>query len=40
VVPGLRDDLQILQETLGNEASLLGAARLALEGDQAQVGTP
>ncbi len=39
VVPGLRDDLQIHQEELGNEVSLLGAARLAFEGEQAQVGS-
>lgn len=37
VVPGLRDDLQIHQEQLGNEVSLLGAARLAFEGREAQV---
>jgi glucokinase len=37
VVPGLRDDLSIVQEVLGNEASLLGAARLAFEGRTAQV---
>jgi glucokinase len=37
VVPGLREDLSIIQETLGNEASLLGAARLAFEGRAAQV---
>jgi glucokinase len=39
ITPGLRDDLHILQEELGNEASLLGAARLAFEGEQAQVGS-
>ncbi|WP_263788320.1 ROK family protein [Salinibacter grassmerensis] len=39
VTPGLRDDLQIHREDLGNEASLLGAARLAFEGKDAQVGT-
>ncbi len=37
VVPGLRSDLSIVQEELGNEASLLGAARLAFEGRTAQV---
>jgi Transcriptional regulator/sugar kinase len=37
VVPGLREDLSIVQETLGNEASLLGAARLAFDGRTAQV---
>ena len=39
ITPGLRDDLRILQEKLGNEVSLLGAARLAFEGEQAQVGS-
>ncbi len=39
IVPGLRDNLRILREELGNEVSLLGAARLALEGEQAQVGS-
>lgn len=38
VVPGLRDNLRIFREELGNEVSLLGAARLAFEGEQAQVG--
>ncbi|PSQ96276.1 MAG: ROK family protein [Bacteroidetes bacterium SW_9_63_38] len=37
VVPGLRGDLSIIQETLGNKVSLLGAARLAFEGRTAQV---
>lgn len=37
VVPGLRDDLQILRERLGNKVSLLGAARLAFDGKAAQV---
>lgn len=37
VVPGLRDDLQIHREKLGNEVSLLGAARLAFEGRDSQV---
>jgi glucokinase len=37
VVPGLRADLSIIQEVLGNEVSLLGAARLAFEGREAQV---
>jgi glucokinase len=37
VVPSLRDDLQIHREELGNEASLLGAARLAFNGREAQV---
>ena len=40
IVPGLRDNLRIVREELGNEVSLLGAARLAFEGEQAQVGTP
>lgn len=40
VTPGLRDNLRILREELGNEVSLLGAARLAFEGRQAQVGDP
>ncbi len=39
VTPGLQDDLQIHREELGNEANLLGAARLAFEGEDAQVGT-
>ncbi|PSQ91307.1 MAG: ROK family protein, partial [Bacteroidetes bacterium QS_4_64_154] len=39
IVPGLRDNLRIVREELGNEVSLLGAARLAFEGEQAQVGT-
>lgn len=39
VVPGLRNNLRILREELGNEVSLLGAARLAFEGERAQVGT-
>lgn len=39
ITPGLRDNLSILQEELGNEVSLLGAAQLALEGKDAQVGT-
>ncbi|WP_103029567.1 ROK family protein [Salinibacter altiplanensis] len=39
VTPGLRNDLQVHQEGLGNEASLLGAARLAFQGKDAQVGT-
>lgn len=39
VVPGLRENLAILREELGNEVSLLGAARLVFEGEQAQVGT-
>jgi glucokinase len=38
VIPNLRDGLQILREELGNEVSLLGAARLAFEGENAQVG--
>lgn len=37
VVPGLRENLQVQQEELGNEVSLLGAARLAFEGRDAQV---
>lgn len=37
VVPGLRSELTIVQEELGNEAGLLGAARLAFEGRTAHV---
>ena len=37
VMPGLRDDLAIIQEVLGNEVSMLGAARLAFEGRSAHV---
>jgi len=37
VVPGLRDNLQIHREELGNEVSLLGAARLAFDGRETQV---
>ena len=37
VVPGLRDNLQIYQEQLGNEVSLLGAAQLAFDGREAHV---
>ncbi len=37
VVPGLRENLHIHQEELGNEVSLLGAARLAFEGREAHV---
>jgi len=37
VVPGLRDGVKILRETLGNEAGLLGAARLVFEGADAHV---
>jgi len=37
VMPGLRDDVTIQQEVLGNEVSLLGAARLAFEGREAHV---
>lgn len=37
VMPGLRSDLKIIQEVLGNEVSMLGAARLAIEGREAQV---
>jgi len=37
VVPGLRDNLDIIQEVLGNEVSLLGAAQLAFEGREAHV---
>lgn len=40
ITPGLRDDLRIFREELGNKVSLLGAARLAFEGKQAQVGSP
>ncbi|WP_022835135.1 ROK family protein [Salisaeta longa] len=34
VVPALRDDLVIARETMGNEVSLLGAARLAFDADE------
>ena len=37
VVPGLRDNLRIHREELGNEVSLLGAARLVFEGKNAHV---
>jgi len=37
VVPGLRSDLKIHREELGNEVSLLGAARIAFEGRDAHV---
>lgn len=37
VVPGLRENLQIRQEVLGNEVSLLGAARLAFQGRMVHV---
>lgn len=37
VVPGLRADLHIHREELGNEVSLLGAARLVFEGKNAHV---
>jgi len=37
-IPNMRDGLQILREELGNEVSLLGAARLAFEGGDALVG--
>jgi glucokinase len=37
VVPGLRDNLQLLREQRGNDVSLLGAAQLAFEGKDAQV---
>jgi len=37
VVPGLRDQLTLHREELGNEVSLLGAAELAFEGAEAQV---
>jgi glucokinase len=40
ITPGLRDNLRIFREELGNKVSLLGAARLAFEGKQAQVGSP
>lgn len=39
ITPGLRDDLRIRREELGNDVNLLGAARLALEGKQSQVGS-
>jgi glucokinase len=38
VTPGLRSDLRILREERGNEVSLLGAARLAFDGEDVQVG--
>ncbi|MFB6279122.1 MAG: ROK family protein [Salinibacter sp.] len=38
ITPGLRDDLRIRREELGNNVNLLGAARLAFEGKQSQVG--
>ena len=31
VMPGLRDDLEIIRETLGNDAGILGAAHLVFE---------
>jgi glucokinase len=37
VMPGLREDVSIHREVLGNEVSLLGAARLAFEGREAHV---
>lgn len=37
VVPGLRDEIAIHREKLGNEVSLLGAAQLAFEGRESQV---
>ncbi len=39
VVPGLRDNLRIHREELGNEVGLLGAARLVFEGERSQVGS-
>jgi len=39
VTPGLRSDLHIHREELGNEVSMLGAARLVFEGKQAHIGT-
>jgi glucokinase len=38
VVPALREDLCLLREPLGDDVSLLGAARLVFEGRQSQVG--
>lgn len=40
IMPGLRENVRILREELGNEVNLLGAARLAFEGEQVQVGSP
>jgi len=37
VLPGLRPNLQIHREELGNEVGLLGAAQLAFKGNEAQV---
>lgn len=37
VIPPMRDGLQLLRETMGNEVSLLGAARLAVDGDALKV---
>jgi glucokinase len=31
VTPGLRENLLVIQETLGNEVGMLGAARLIFE---------
>jgi glucokinase len=39
ITPGLRDALRIRREELGNTVNLLGAARLAFEGKQSQVGS-
>jgi len=36
-IPNMHTGLQIMREELGNEVSLLGAARLAFEGEDAQV---
>ncbi len=38
VAEALRDGLHLVRETMGNEASLLGAARLVFEGEDAHVG--
>lgn len=38
VAEALRDGLHLVRETMGNEAGLLGAARLVFEGEDAHVG--
>jgi len=38
VTPALRTGLQLVRETMGNEAGLLGAARMIFEGEDAHVG--
>lgn len=39
ITPGLRENLHILREELGNQVNLLGAAHLAFEGEATQVGS-